>query len=201
MSTKTTTPTRAMLTASQSTQSVWIVCAITILALLIGSGLKSIVENQTRPLERSGVTAQVPAGWIIEKGIEGEQTLFIARDPFGGSLRYTASLVPTATDMKPSDLAFTFNLQRGQEVTLFRTLDQNQEKLNGKDVLRVHYAFVDPQNQTSLPLVIEGVEYIFMSYPNALIVAMEDETSQFQSALPSFKAFVSRMQVAAGGNQ
>jgi hypothetical protein len=196
-----TTSTRSMQKVSPATLSVWIVSALTILALLLGTDLKNMAENQTRLVDHAGVTAQLPAGWIVEKGIAGEQTVFTARDPFSANLSYTASLVPSSADIKPSDLAFTFDLQRGQDVTLFRTIDQSQEKVNGKDVLRVHYAYVNPKSQAALPVVVEGVEYIFISQPNALIVAMEDETSQFADALPSFMSFLKTVKYAAGGNQ
>ena len=196
-----TASTRPMQKASPSAISVWIVVAITILALLLGMGLKSMVENHTRPFDRAGITAQIPSGWLVQEGIAGEQTIFTANDPFTANLTYTASLVPTTPDIKPSDLAFTFNLQRGQEVSLFRTIDQSQEKINGKDVLRVHYAYVDPKSQATLPVVIEGVEYIFLSQPKALIVAMESETSQFSSVLPAFMKFLGTVNYSAGGNQ
>ena len=196
-----TTSTRPVQKVNSSIVSVWIVCAITLLALLLGMDLKNMVENQTRLFDHAGVTAQLPTGWLVQEGIVGEQTVFTARDPFIANLSYTASLVPTTADMMPSDLAFTFNLQHGQEVTLFRTIDQSQEKVNGKDALRVHYAYVDPKSQATLPVVVEGVEYIFLSQPKALIVAMEDETSQFSSALPAFMRFLGTVNYAGGGNQ
>ena len=196
-----TTSTRPMQNVSPSTISVWIVSAITILALLFGMDLKNMVENQTHSLAYAGLSAQIPAGWIVQKGIAGEQTVFVARDPFGTNLSYTASLVPSSADIKLSDLAFTFNLQLGQQVTLFRTLDQSTVKVNGNDVLRVHYAYVDPKSQTDLPVVVEGVEYIFLSQPKALIVSMEDETSQFTNDLPSFMRFLGTVHYPVGGNQ
>ncbi len=196
-----TTPTRAMQKVSPSTVSVWIVSALTVLALLIGADLQSMVENQTRLFEHAGLTAQLPAGWLVEEGLASEQTVFTAGDPFTANLTYTASLAPASADMKLSDLAFTFNLQRGQDLSLFRTIDQSQEKVNGKDAMRVHYAYVDPKSQTTLPVVIEGVEYIFLSQPKALIVAMEAETSQFGGALPAFMKFLGTVNYPAGGNQ
>jgi hypothetical protein len=195
-----TTSTRPMQKVSPSTISVWIVCAITVLALLIGADLQSMVENQSRPIDHGGVSARLPGGWLVQEGLASEQTVFTAGDPFTANLTYTASLVPASADIKPSDLAFTFNLQRGQDVSLFRTIDQSQEKVNGKDALRVHYAYVDPKSQTTLPVVVEGVEYIFTSQPKALIVAMEAETSQFSGALPAFMKFLGTVNYA-GGNQ
>ena len=195
-----TTSTRSIQKVSPSTISVWVVCVLTALALLIGSDLQSMVENQTHPFDHVGVSASMPAGWLVQPGLASEQTVFTANDPFTANLTYTASLVPTTTGITPSDLAFTFNLQRGQNVSLFRTIDQSQEKVNGKDALRVHYAYVDPNSQTTLPVVVEGVEYIFLSQPKALIVAMEAETSQFSSALPAFMRFLGTVNYS-GGNQ
>jgi hypothetical protein len=185
---------------SSSTLSVWIVCALTVLALLLGTDLQNMVENQTHLLDHAGVTAQLPAGWLVQEGLASEQTVFTARDPFTTNLSYTASLVPTTEGIKPSDLAFTFNLQHGQDLSLFRTIDQSQEKVNGKDTLRVHYAYVDPKSQTTLPVVVEGVEYIFLSQPKALIVAVEANSSQFSSALPAFMRFLGTVNYR-GGNQ
>ncbi len=196
-----TTSTRPMQKVSPSILSVWIVSALTVLALLIGADLQSMVENQTHPFDHAGLTAQLPAGWLVQEGLASQQTVFTAGDPFTANLTYTASLVPASADMQLSDLAFTFNLQRGQDVSLFRTIDQRQEKINGKDALRVHYAYVDPKSQTTLPVVVEGVEYIFMSQPKALIVAMQAETTQFGNALPAFMKFLGTVNYPAGGNQ
>jgi hypothetical protein len=195
-----TTSTLSKSANSPSIVSVWIVSALTILALLIGARLQAMVENQTRAYDHGGLSAQLPAGWLVKEGLASEQTVFIASDPFTANLSYTASLVPTSAEIKPSELAFTFNLQRGQDVSLFRTIDQSQEKVNGKDALRVHYAYVDPNSQTTLPVVVEGVEYIFLSQPKALIVAMEAETSHFSSALPAFMRFLGTIDYH-GGNQ
>jgi hypothetical protein len=196
-----TTSTRSIQNLSQSTLSVWIVSGMTVLALLLGLVIKSVAENQTRPLQHAGVTAQTPAGWIVQNGLESEQTVFTTHDPFNSSQIYSVDLIPTSAEMTISDLAFTFNLQRGQKTTLFRTLDQSTVKINGKDVLRIHYSFVDPKNQETLPVVMEGVEYIFLSQPKALIVSMEDETSNFKGALPSFMKFLGTVAYAPGGNQ
>jgi hypothetical protein len=195
-----TATTQPKQTSYSSTLSVWIVSALTILALLFGADLQNMVENQTHTFDHAGLSAQLPAGWLVQEGLASEQTVFTASDPFTANLSYSASLVPTSADIKPSDLAFTFNLQRGQDVSLFRTIDQSQEKVNGKDALRVHYAYVDPKSQTTLPVVVEGVEYIFVSQPKALIVAMEAETSQFNSALPAFMKFLGTVDYH-GGNQ
>jgi hypothetical protein len=195
-----TTSTQSKFTSNSSTTSVWIVSILTILALLFGADLQNLVENRTHPFDHAGVAAQLPAGWLVQEGLASEQTVFTVGDPFTANLTYTASLVPTTADIKPSDLAFTFNLQRGQDVSLFRTIDQNQEKVNGKDALRVHYAYVDPKSETTLPVVVEGVEYIFLSQPKALIVALEAETSQFNSSLPAFMKFLGTVDYH-GGNQ
>ena len=195
-----TASTQSNLTSNPSTTSVWIVSILTILALLFGADLQNMVENQTHTFDHAGVSARLPAGWLVQEGLASEQTVFTAGDPFTANLTYTASLVPTSADIKPSDLAFTFNLQRGQNVSLFRTIDQSQEKVNGKNALRVHYAYVDPKGETTLPVVVEGVEYIFLSQPKALIVAMEAETSQFNSALPAFMKFLGTVDYH-GGNQ
>jgi hypothetical protein len=195
-----TTSTRPMQKVSPSTISVWIVVTLTILALLIGSDLQAMVENQTHPFDHAGVTAQLPAKWLVQEGLASQQTVFSAGDPFNAHLTYSTALVPASTQITASDLAFTYNLQRGQDVSLFRTVDQTQEKVNGKDALRVHYAYVDPKSQATLPVVIEGVEYIFLSQPKALIVSMEAETAQFSSALPAFMRFLGTVKYA-GGNQ
>jgi hypothetical protein len=185
---------------SQSSLSVWIVSGITILALLLGWALKSSVESRSSSIESAGVKAQAPAGWVVTNGLVSQQMVFTTRDPFSSNLSYTASLVPSTADMKPSDLAFTFNLQRAKDASLFRVLDQGAVKVNGKDAYRVHYTYVDPKDQGALPVVVEGVEYIYSMQPKALVVALEEESSQFENALPSFMRFLGTVVYTPGGN-
>jgi hypothetical protein len=185
---------------SQSTLSVWIVSGITILALLLGWGLKSSVESRSNAVERAGVKAQAPDSWVVQNGLASESMVFTVRDPFSANLNYTVSLVPSTADIQPSDLAFTFNLQRAKDAPLFRLLDQGAVKVMGKDAYRVHYAYVDPKDQGTRPVVVEGVEYIFVNQPKALVVALEEESSQFENALPPFMRFLGTVKNTAGGN-
>lgn len=195
-----TTTTSSTQKMSQSSLSILIVSGITILALLLGWALKSSVETRSSSIERAGVKAQAPAGWVVQNGLASEQMVFMVRDPFGVDLNYTASLVPSTADIQLADLAFAFNLQRGKDVPLYRMLDQGAVKVMGKDAYRVHYAFVDPKDQGALPVVVEGVEYIFLMQPKALVVAMEEESSQFENALPPFMRFLGTITYTPGGN-
>ncbi|NJN44065.1 MAG: hypothetical protein HC806_04595 [Anaerolineae bacterium] len=53
--------------------------AVTIIALLLGWGLKSFVEGRTRPVSVQGITAQIPAGWAIR---ENNPSSAPSDDPF-----------------------------------------------------------------------------------------------------------------------
>jgi hypothetical protein len=180
--------------------SVWIVILITVTALFLGMIIRSAILSRFTPVERTGVAAQVPAGWVVQNGLASEQTVFTARDPFSANQSYTAMLVPTSADTKLSDLALLFNLQQAKDTQLYRVIDQGAVMVNGKDAYKVHYAYVDPTDQGSQPVVVEGVGYIFMDHPKALVVSMEDEASQFENDLPAFMKFLETVSYTPGGN-
>jgi hypothetical protein len=195
-----TTTTQSTQEISDSVMSVWIVFLITITALFLGMIMRSAILSRFTPVERTGVAAQVPAGWVIQNGLASEQMVFTARDPFSANQSYTAILVPTAADTKPADLALLFNLQQARNTQLYRVIDQGVVTVNGKDAYKVHYAYVDPTDQGSQPVVVEGVGYIFMNQPKALVVSMEDEASQFHDDLPAFMKFLETVSYSPGGN-
>lgn len=195
-----TTTTRSMQKMPDSTWSVWIVTTITIVALLLGWVMKTAVESRFTPIVRAGVSAQAPAGWLVQNGLASEQMVFTARDPFSANLSYTVTLVPTSADMKLADLALLFNLQRAKDTQLYRVIDQGVVKVNGKEAYKVHYAYVDSKSEGTQPAVVEGLGYIFLDQPKALIVSMEEESAHFQDALPSFMQFLETVSYTPGGN-
>jgi hypothetical protein len=195
-----TTTTRSTQETSNSVMSVWIVILITLSALFLGMIIRSAILSRFTPVDRAGVAAQVPAGWLVQNGLASEQTVFTARDPFSANLSYTAILAPTSADTKLADLALLFNLQQAKDTQLYRVIDQGAVKVNGKEAYKVHYAYVDPTDQGSQPVVVEGVGYIFMNQPKALVVSMEDEASQFENDQPAFMKFLETVSYTPGGN-
>jgi hypothetical protein len=186
---------------SRSTNSTIFTSLLCVAALFLGWVLMNWVENRTNLLTRSGVSAMVPSGWLVQKGIEGSQTIFTTSYAMDPNLKYTVSLLPSSADMKASDVAFTLNLQRGKDLKLYRVLDQSEVKVMGKAALKVHFTYVDPKSEYMLPLVIEGVDYISLAQPKSLVVSFEEETSQYNDALPAFLRFLGTVTNSPGGSK
>lgn len=181
--------------------SALIVAVLTLLALLLGWVLKTSVESQVKVEQHVGVTAQFPAGWMVERGLVTEKMVFNGNDPFDQALSYTVSLIPIAAGSPITDLVGLRNLERGQQLDSYRVLDQNAVLLMGKDAYKVHFAYVDPLEQGQIPRVIEGVDYYFLNQPKSMVVTLEEETSLFDDALPRFMKFLGTVTYNPGGAQ
>ncbi|NTU76129.1 MAG: hypothetical protein HGA86_08420, partial [Anaerolineaceae bacterium] len=59
---------------------VWVVAA-TLLAMLLGWHLWYSVSARTNVVEHGGVKAGFPVGWLVQKGIVGEQMVFSGSNP------------------------------------------------------------------------------------------------------------------------
>jgi hypothetical protein len=134
----------------------------------------------------------------VETGLNGEQFVFSGSDPFDPTLTYAVNLLPVSKDMKVSDLVVTRNLERGQNLSTYRVLDQEPVVVNGKNAYSVHFAYVLAGSNSQLPQVIEGLDYYFFTQPKSMVVTLEEETSSFKEAQTRFTTFLQKVSMSGG---
>lgn len=184
-----------------SNRSVLWVVAATLLAMLLGWLLWFSVSARTNVVEHGGVKAGFPVGWLVQKGIAGEQMVFSGSNPLDPTLRYVVNMLPSGETIHFSDLVFNRNLQRGQTLDSYVVLDQTEVKFNGEKAFRVHFAYVMNYGNETLPQVIEGVDYYWLTLPNAMVITLEERTDLYEQAVPRFNTFVSSVVYTPGGGQ
>ncbi len=170
---------------------------LTVIALLLGWGLKTYVEGQTRPITFRGITADVPAGWIVrendpassgspsddpfqiehpDRGIS-PNLVFTAWNPLHPERHYSVSLYAGGEETTLPDTASVRTLNRSMNLKLYRILEETPILVNGQDGYKVTFAYVDPGDAGEVPAVIQGLDYYFAQGEQTLVVTLEVDTT------------------------
>lgn len=179
--------------------SVLLVVVITLAALLIGWLIKEDVLNQTTIISRNGITAQIPKGWLTQYGIEGESKIFSSSDPFDANHVYTVTILPVIPGGQLTDSVVVRNLQRAQELSGYRVLDQAAVKLPGAEGYRVTYAYVATPKFSTIPVVMMGVDFYQPYAERIVVISLEDQSTKYDQVYPAFIKFLNSVKVSSGG--
>ncbi|MEX1093465.1 MAG: hypothetical protein WEF28_09950 [Acidimicrobiia bacterium] len=172
------------------TISVWLVVAVTLLALLAGWGVRTSVENRTRAVEQAGVSAAVPADWIVQEGF-GELRLVTWNSELPEE-RYSVSVLAGVGAL--SDAAAKRSTERAQLLGTYRLLDEGPVVIGDRDGYRVSFAYV-PTGRPGIPVVVQGVDYYFEEAGGVTVVSMESPEERFDQTLPRFLRFLATVEV------
>jgi len=160
---------------------------------LLGWQVKTAVQNATRPVEFSGFTAAVPAGWLVQEG--AGDLVFVARNPQSLDQLYRVSQLPAATELDV--LAENRNLARARLDNTYRVLDATPVVFAGQDTYKVSFARADV-GSPGLPHAIEGVDYYFAQDAHVMVVSMESHGDTFADVLPGFQQFIQSVSYDSG---
>lgn len=179
------------LTLKRNTLSWIIVLVLAVLSLAIGWLLKDSIQNQAQIFNRQGLAFQIPAGWAIQDGIVGDEMIFSAYPPLERNHRFIASVLPATADSKPSDLVTIRTIGFGERLLLFQVLDRTSMVVYGKDAYKMTYAYAKMDDPAKLAQQILGIETYFRIGEKFIILSMENERAQFDSALTGYSSFIS----------
>lgn len=169
------------------------VIAVTLIALVLGWFLKSAVQNRAFKFEANGISAQAPTGWLQAK-TEGDEVLHVtdlSSEGFGTT--YIVRKMPITADIQMGQIVSLLTLERGQKLTAFRVLDQQEVTVYGQPAYEVSYVFVvsDPDlTHATMPSVVRGVDYIFMKNDQAVVATYWADEANFDSDLNRFHLFL-----------
>ncbi|MFQ5422224.1 MAG: hypothetical protein ACE5FD_04060 [Anaerolineae bacterium] len=175
-------------------QSALLVILTALVALGLGWGVKTAVANQTRPFTVRSISAEIPAGWLVQEGT-GE-LLLVARNPADMDQRYRILLLDGNSDLPL--LANQHSQNRARLESTFIVLDETAIVADGRDGYKVTYAWVNtPAGQ--MPIIIEGVDYYFPVDDQALVISLEAAQTEFAGAFARFQQFRASVTYEAGG--
>jgi hypothetical protein len=171
-----------------------VVIFVTVLALLLGWGLKNGVQNRARLVQIDGISADVPLGWLVQEG--AGDLAFQARNPNAPSHLYNVRILQPTGDL--AGLAQAQSLLRGRFSETYRVLDETRIVFAGKNGYRVHYAYVNVR-ATGMPAIIEGTTYYLPSGGKTIVTSYENTEPMYTDGLTQFQNFLET--VTFGGGQ
>jgi hypothetical protein len=174
----------------------WAVILVTLIAILAGWLIKNGVQNRSVSFTSSGVTAQVPAGWLITK-TQGNDILHVT-DPLstGFGTTYTIETIPVATDATVDQVVSNLTLQRGQSMNSFRLLEQQSVTIAGRAAYEISYVYVESNpnlTHNDIPNIVQGLDYVFLNGDHAFVATYWADENEYSSDLGRFQQFLSSL--------
>ena len=171
----------------------WAVIILTLAALVAGWFIKSGVENRSVAFSGAGISAQIPVGWLTT-GAQGNEVLH-ASDPLASGFGTTYSLenIPIAADATSDQVASMLTLERGQALSDFRVLGQQQVTVFGRAAFEISYVYVESNpnlTHNAIPHVVLGSDYIFLNGNHAIVASYRADEKDYSSNLGRFQRFL-----------
>lgn len=169
------------------------VVILTVVALALGWWLKTSVENRSLAFNSAGMSAQTPAGWLITKA-SGDEVLHVTdrtTSAFGTTYIVQEKTVPADADL--GQVVSLLTLERGNNLTAFRVLKQQEVTVAGQKATEIEYVYVESAANVThavLPAVVHGLDYVFVKNGQAVIVTYRADQSAFDTDLGRFLRFL-----------
>ena len=171
------------------------VSLVTLVALILGAILKSSVENRSQHLNGKGVTASVPANWVVKDG--AGNLVLVSWDPLSPNIRYSVSVESNDGAHPLSEVAARRDIVLSKVLEAFRTLEETPIIRNGREGYKVTYAYVDTK-VAGLPLVYQGVDYYFQENDKVMVITLQTQEREYEEALLRFEAFLDSVSYKPG---
>ncbi|MDQ2965239.1 MAG: serine protease, partial [Chloroflexota bacterium] len=172
-------------------QSFLVVVATAIVAVAAGLALLAATDHPSRRVDRDGVGADLPAGWILTE--PAGDLLFSAFDPLEPDRRYTVAAVPGAGG-SPEDAALSRVAQRRPLLPGFEILENGPSSIGDVATYRVRYTFA--AGLAGASELVEVREDYLADGDRVLVVGLEAPREGFPADEAAFEGFA--RQIAAG---
>ncbi len=169
------------------------VVVVTVIALALGWWLKTGVENRSAAFSGDGITAQTPAGWMTSKA-NGDEVLHVTdRTTSGFGTTYIIQQKAIPADAEMGQVVSLLTLERGNSLTAFRVLNQQEVTIQGQTATEIEYVYVESAANVThavIPAVVHGVDYVFVKGGKAVIVTYRADQSAYSTDLGRFLRFL-----------
>jgi hypothetical protein len=171
----------------------WAVIVTTLVAVFLGWLLMSNVQSRSVAFDSGGVKGQMPAGWVTDLAEAGVVLHTSELGGSGFSTTYQLEVRPVANDGNPASVASFYSIDRAQNLSTVRVLDQQDVSVNGQDGYKVTYAFVDANSdltRADVPVVVRGVDYFFVAGDHAVVVTYQAGEDNYEADFGRFRRFL-----------
>ena len=169
------------------------VVLLTLVILAAGWLLKSSVENRSLAFKSGKITAQTPAGWLNLKPNGNEVLHATDRTASGFGTTYLIQTEAVPADAQPGQIVGLLTLARGNSLTSYRVLDQQEVLVQGRKATQIDYVYVESAanlNHAVIPAVVRGLDYVFVNGGQAVVVSYRADQSVFDIDLGRFYRFL-----------
>jgi hypothetical protein len=146
----------------------------------------------------AGIRAVYPASWLIE---EPAGAVFRARDvrAIGFKTTYQIQVLPVGSQTSQRALFDILAIQRSQTLAAYRTLAIQPYQIPANDVeaTAVLYTYVETSLNPFLeqvPVVVQGLDVLFVSRGQSIIVTLLADATKFDAMLPRFETFIQQLE-------
>jgi hypothetical protein len=171
----------------------WAVIVTTLVAVLLGWLLMSNVQSRSVAFDSGGVKGQMPAGWVTDLAEAGVVLHTSELGGSGFSTTYQLEVVPVAGDTSPAAVASFHSINRAQNLSTVRVLDQQDVTVNGQNGYKVTYAFVDADSdltRSDIPVVVRGVDFFFVAGDHAVVATYQASEDNYEADFGRFRRFL-----------
>ncbi|NDJ84594.1 MAG: hypothetical protein GYB66_01800 [Chloroflexi bacterium] len=182
----------------QGTQVNSLLAIATVLAML---GLGVVIRNNTLAATTvyedriNGVTAQLPANWLIDAEPEDQTYIFRATDTGGIPFKtyIQVSIVTVGADANPRNVIDALNVLGPARLSIYHVVSIEETRLGDDVATRITYFYVDTEENPFLetePTVVEGVDLVVIRRNQALIFTFRDAAATFEENEFYFRNFL-----------
>ncbi len=169
------------------------VIIVTVVALALGWWLKTGVENRSTAFSADGISAQAPAGWMTSKA-NGDEVLHVTdRTTSGFGTTYIIQQKAIPADAQMGQVVSLLTLERGNSLTAFRVLKQQEVTIQGQTATEIEYVYVESAANVThavIPAVVHGLDYVFVKNGKAVVVTYRADQSAYSADLGRFLRFL-----------
>jgi hypothetical protein len=139
----------------------------------------------------------MPAGWL-SLNPSGNEVLHVTDrtvSAFGTTYLIQVETVPA--DAQPGQIVGLLTLERGNSLTAYRVLNQQEVLVQGRKAIQIDYVYVESAanlNHAVIPVVVHGLDYVFVNGGKVVIVTYRADQSVFDTDMARFTRFLVSVQ-------
>ena len=170
-------------------EPVWIVVVTAVVALILGWALMTLVTTQTSGMSLDDLSLRYPADWMRDDKMAVEEGYSLYA--LGLSASQPRLAVGVLVELDPAapvsldELVAQRGFSQAAIKEMYRVLSSEQAKVGGKAGVAITYGYVKDSNNSphlsSLPVVIEGVDYLVPHKGKVYMISLEVAAEDLQA--------------------
>ncbi len=168
--------------------------------LFLGLSMRVGNLNATQEFEdlEAGVRAQVPLGWLLDNN--STDYVFRVQDPDALPFKtlLQVSVMTVGPDATPNTILDILNIQRAPRLSNYQELSRTDTFLRDDAAKRMMYAYTEFERnpfQSSVPLVIQGVDVVMLRPGEAVIITYREERAAFETNVYRFENLLATVEI------